>query len=140
MNSLSIPNFAAAFSSSLNNVKPNILKPRIKLVSLIAIQKKILTCIFSLSKLARELIEVIELAGELFVESSSPGGLSILCGLVTDFLLAFRKGILKNRKINKQKIFSILTTSESMNLGLLLVNSSYTIILLIHLQTLYQLE
>jgi hypothetical protein len=41
------------------------------------------------------LIDVMELAGELLPDSSSPGGLSIFDGgLVTDFLLALRRGVL----------------------------------------------
>lgn len=51
----------------------------------------LLTVSFSLSKLARELMEVIEFALELFPFSSSPGGLSIF-GLLTDFLLTLRLG------------------------------------------------
>lgn len=54
------------------------------------------TCIFSRNRLASELIDVIEFAGELLLVSSSPEGFNILPGgTVTDFLLELRKGALQ---------------------------------------------
>lgn len=72
--------------------------------------KFVFTCIFSLSKLAKELTDVIELPGELLPESSSPGGLSIL-GLLTDFLLTFRDTVLKtNHDLNNLFQTNVLRT------------------------------